>query len=97
MRYLEARGMVLLCGGLVGPIFLVVYFALGPMARPYINWMFWTGLFITGPWTSWSRWPPDQPGREVGGQHGTLTRQGILAMARPPVSPTPPGSSTTSR
>lgn len=39
--------MVLLCGGLVGPIFLAVYFALGSMARPYLNWMFWAGLLIT--------------------------------------------------
>ena len=28
-RYLKSQIMVLLCGGLVGPIFLVVYFALG--------------------------------------------------------------------
>lgn len=48
-RYFKAQLMVLLCGGLlVGPIFLIVYFALGPMARPYINWMFWVGLLVTG-------------------------------------------------
>ena len=46
-RYLKAQLMVLLCGGLVGPIFLAVHFALGAMARPYLNWMFWTGLFVT--------------------------------------------------
>ena len=46
-RYLKAQGMVLLCGGLVGPIFLIVYFALGPMAQPYLNWMFWVGLLVT--------------------------------------------------
>ena len=46
-RYLKAQGTVLLFGGLVGPIFLIVYFALGTMARPYIQWMFWVGLFIT--------------------------------------------------
>ncbi|MGI9124993.1 MAG: SHOCT domain-containing protein [Mycobacterium sp.] len=46
-RYLKAQLMVLLCGGLVGPIFLAVYFALGSMARPYINWMFWVGLLVT--------------------------------------------------
>lgn len=47
VRYLKAQGMVLLCGGLVGPIFLIVYFALGSMARPLLNWMFWAGLLIT--------------------------------------------------
>ena len=31
-RYLKAQLLVLLCGGLVGPIFLVVYFALGQRA-----------------------------------------------------------------
>ena len=46
-RYVKAQLMVLLCGGLVGPIFLAVYFALGESARPYIQWMFWVGLLIT--------------------------------------------------
>ena len=44
-RYLKAQGVVLLCGGLVGPIFLAVYFALGTM--PILKWMFWVGLIIT--------------------------------------------------
>jgi len=47
-RYVKAQLMVLLCGGLVGPIFLGVYFALGEATRPYIQWMFWVGLLITG-------------------------------------------------
>lgn len=45
LRYLKAQGIVLLCGGLVGPIFLVVYFAMG--ADPLLNWMFWSGLLVT--------------------------------------------------
>jgi hypothetical protein len=44
-RYLKSQIMVLLCGGLVGPIFLVVYFALGQMT--IMKWMFWVGLLIT--------------------------------------------------
>jgi hypothetical protein len=47
MRYLKAQMLVLLCGGLVGPIFLIVYFAMGPMYRHYVGWMFYVGLFIT--------------------------------------------------
>lgn len=47
VRYLKAQLMVLLFGGLVGPIFLIVYFVLGPMARPELNWMYWFGLVIT--------------------------------------------------
>ena len=46
-RYVKSQLMVLLCGGLVGPIFLAVYFALGVNTRPYIAWMFWVGLLIT--------------------------------------------------
>jgi hypothetical protein len=44
-RYLKAQLMVLLCGGLVGPIFLIVYFALG--LGSLLQWMFYVGLFIT--------------------------------------------------
>jgi hypothetical protein len=42
-RYIKAQLWVLLCGGLVGPIFLAVYFAVGPMVG---RWMFWVGLLI---------------------------------------------------
>src|SRR5882757_5563910 len=44
-RYLKSQMMVLLCGGLVGPIFLVVYFALGELT--ILKWMFYVGLLIT--------------------------------------------------
>lgn len=44
LRYLKAQLWVLLCGGLVGPIFLIVYFAIG---QPGLAWMFWVGLFTT--------------------------------------------------
>ena len=45
-RYLKWQLIVLLCGGLVGPIFLIVYFAIDPENRSYIGWMFYVGLFI---------------------------------------------------
>lgn len=45
LRYLKAQGFVLLCGGLVGPIFLVVFFLMG--GDPLLKWMFWTGLLVT--------------------------------------------------
>jgi hypothetical protein len=44
-RYLKAQLVVLLCGGLVGPIFLVVYFASG--FGSVLSWMFYVGLLIT--------------------------------------------------
>ena len=43
-RYVRVQLFVLLCG-IVGPIFLVVYFASG--GGPLMRWMFWTGLLIT--------------------------------------------------
>lgn len=80
-RYLKAQGIVLLCGGLVGPIFLAVYFALGPMARPYINWMFWVGLFITAV-DVLAALALTSRGAKSAAKHEELTRQGILAPAR---------------
>jgi hypothetical protein len=44
-RYVKAQLMVLLCGGLVGPIFLAVFFAAGQ--DPLMKWMFWVGLLVT--------------------------------------------------
>lgn len=43
-RYVRVQLLVLLCG-IVGPIFLVIYFVAG--ADPVLEWMFWTGLLIT--------------------------------------------------
>ena len=44
-RYLKAQLVVLLCGGLVGPIFLIVYFTLG--LDSLLQWMLYVGLLIT--------------------------------------------------
>lgn len=44
-RYVKTQLLVLLCGGLVGPIFLAVYFALGQLS--VLQWMFYVGLLIT--------------------------------------------------
>jgi Short C-terminal domain len=44
-RYLKAQLLVLLCGGLVGPIFLIVYFTLG--FGDLLQWMLYVGLLIT--------------------------------------------------
>jgi hypothetical protein len=43
-RYIKVQAFVLLCG-IVGPIFLVIYFASG--GDPFMKWMFWAGLLIT--------------------------------------------------
>lgn len=43
-RYLAIQAMTLVCG-IVGPIFLFVYFAAQPDTT--IKWMYWAGLFVT--------------------------------------------------
>src|ERR1700738_4318793 len=46
-RFLKSQLIVLLCGGLVGPIFLIVCFAT-PCGRDVLGLMFFVGLFLTG-------------------------------------------------
>lgn len=43
-RYLVIQSMTLVCG-IVGPIFLFVYFTAQPDAT--IKWMYWAGLLVT--------------------------------------------------
>ena len=43
-RYVRIQLFVFLCG-IVGPIFLVIYFATG--SDPMLRWLFWWGLVIT--------------------------------------------------
>jgi Short C-terminal domain len=80
-RYLKAQLTVLLCGGLVGPIFLIVYFALGPVARPYIGWMFWVGLLITAGDVLVALWLT-QAGVKSAARHEELAQRGVLVLAQ---------------
>lgn len=43
-RYIAFQGMTLVFG-IVGPIFLILYFAAQP--DPTLKWAYWWGLFIT--------------------------------------------------
>ncbi len=43
-RYVRVQLFVFVCG-IVGPIFLAVYFASQP--EPTLKWMYWAGLLIT--------------------------------------------------
>ncbi|WP_273736189.1 hypothetical protein [Mycolicibacterium septicum] len=43
-RYIRIQAMVFLAG-IVGPIFLIVYFAAQP--DPTLKWMYFTGLIVT--------------------------------------------------
>ncbi|MDT5258699.1 MAG: hypothetical protein QOD10_3779 [Mycobacterium sp.] len=44
-RYLKAQLVVLVCGGLVGPIFLVIYYTSG--FSDLLQWMLYVGLLVT--------------------------------------------------
>lgn len=78
-RYIKMQLLVLLCGGLVGPIFLIVYFALG--LEEYTGWMFWAGLAITVldvlvalALTNW--------GEKTAAKNELLEQSGVLALAQ---------------
>lgn len=43
-RYVVIQSMVFVCG-IVGPIFLILFFASAP--DPQMKWAFWAGWFIT--------------------------------------------------
>ena len=79
LRYLKSQLMVLLCGGLVGPIFLVVYFTSGQSVL--LKWMFYVGLLVTATdvlialaLTSY--------GVKASAKSQFLERQGVLALAQ---------------
>lgn len=44
-RYLWIQLQMFMYGGLVGPIFLFIYFGVTP--NHDLKWMYWWGLFIT--------------------------------------------------
>jgi hypothetical protein len=47
-RYLKSLLLVLMCGGLVGPLFLIIYFVFEtPFDRQATGWMYIAGLVIT--------------------------------------------------
>src|SRR5581483_1911796 len=80
-RYLKSQLMVLLCGGLVGPIFLIVYFAIGPMSRAYIGWMFYVGLLITAADVLVALWLANYSSKSAA-TTAALEQNGVLALAQ---------------
>jgi len=71
--------MVLLCGGLVGPIFLVVFFATGQDAL--LKWMFWAGLLVTAADVLVALAVANYRARSAA-QTLELEQQGVLALAQ---------------
>ncbi|WP_102141845.1 SHOCT domain-containing protein [Mycobacterium hubeiense] len=77
-RYVKAQLWVLLCGGLVGPIFLAVYFATGQDSL--LRWMFWVGLLITAADVLIALALANY-GARTAAKTQVLEQQGVLALA----------------
>jgi hypothetical protein len=80
-RYLKAQALVFLFGGIVGPIFLIVFFAMGPSTRPYIGWMFYVGLLITAADVLIALWLANFNAKSAA-TTAALEQNGVLALAR---------------
>jgi hypothetical protein len=78
-RYLKTQLLVLLCGGLVGPIFLVVYFAVGQQSL--LQWMFYVGLLITVADVLIALWLANF-GAKSTAKKAELEQHGVLALAQ---------------
>jgi hypothetical protein len=78
-RYLKAQLIVLLCGGLVGPIFLIVYFTLG--LGNLLSWMFYVGLLITVADVLIALWLASA-GAKSAAKTAELEQHGVLALAQ---------------
>lgn len=89
-RYIKMQLLVLLCGGLVGPIFLVVYFTLG--LGSLMSWMFYVGLIITVADVLVALALTNY-GAKTAAKTAALERSGVLALAQiTGLSETGPGS-----
>jgi hypothetical protein len=78
-RYLKAQLVVLLCGGLVGPIFLVVYFALGQLSL--LQWMLYVGLLVSVADVLIALWLANF-GAKSAAKRAELEQYGVLALAQ---------------
>ena len=78
-RYLKAQLTVLLFGGIVGPIFLVVYFAIGQISL--LQWMFYVGLLITVADVLIALWLTNY-GAQSAAKSAELEQHGVLALAQ---------------
>ncbi|HYX98888.1 MAG TPA: SHOCT domain-containing protein [Mycobacterium sp.] len=91
-RYLKAQIIVLICGGLVGPIFLITYFALpgmfgsfgsdvDSMAQQTTQWMLWVGALITVADVLVAVWLANR-GAKSSAKSAALHQTGVLATAQ---------------
>lgn len=91
-RYLKAQLIVLVCGGLVGPIFLITYFALPKLLGSFgseadsiveqsTSWLLWAGLFITVVDVLVALWLANR-GVQASAKMAALQQTGVLATAQ---------------
>jgi hypothetical protein len=91
-RYIRAQFIVLVCGGLVGPIFLITYFVLpgvfgsfgtdvGSMAQQSTQWMLWLGLLITIADVLVAIWLANR-GAQSSAKSAALHQTGVLTTAQ---------------
>jgi hypothetical protein len=78
-RYVKAQLLVLLFGGLVGPIFVVVYFALGQPST--ISFLYYVGLLITVADVLIALWLANF-GAKSAAKKAELEQHGVLALAQ---------------
>jgi hypothetical protein len=95
-RYLKAQIIVLLCGGVVGPIFLVSYFLLPrlfgsefssfdpdepSLIRENTSWLLWVGLLITVADVLVALWLANR-GAGLSAKSAALRQTGVLTLAQ---------------
>ena len=95
-RYIRAQIIVLVCGVLVGPIFLITYFVLpglignqfssvdssvSSITQQSIGWMLWVGLLITIADVLVALWLANR-GAQSSAKSAALHQTGVLTMAQ---------------
>jgi hypothetical protein len=91
-RYIRAQIVVLVCGGLVGPIFLITYFVLPNMMGSFgtdatsmvqqsTSWLLWVGLLITVADVVVALWLANR-GAQSSAKSAALHQTGVLTMAQ---------------
>ncbi len=95
-RYLKAQLLVLVCGGVVGPIFLITYFLLpglmgdqlssidssiGTTIQQSTSWLLWAGVFVTAIDVFVALWLANR-GAQSTAKMAALQQTGVLATAQ---------------
>jgi hypothetical protein len=91
-RYLKAQIIVLLCGGVLGPIWIVAYFMVPNLFGSFVpgmpsaiksstSWMLWAGLLITIADVLVALWLANR-GAKSSAKSSALHQTGVLTMAQ---------------